>query len=73
MKKIVFGTLAAIVAGAAAWAGGLSDAIVESVPQAAPAEPTSGMGWIIPVVIVVALVGLAAASGDDDDDYSGPS
>lgn len=68
MKKIVFGTLAATIAGAAAWAGGLSDAIVESVPEAMPVEPTTGMGWIIPVAIMVALVTLAVAGGDDDDD-----
>ncbi len=73
MKKIIFGSIVASLAGVAAWAGGLADAIVETVPEAMPVETTdSSTGWIIPLLIVGALVAVAVASSDDDDDeYTG--
>ena len=51
-------------------AGGLSDAIVEApaMEPVAVAEPEGSAGWIIPVLIVGALVAIAVSSGDDDDD-----
>lgn len=67
MKKVIFATIAATFAGASAWAGGLSDVIVEAVPEAMPVEPTSGLGWIVPLVIVGALIAVAVAGGDDDE------
>jgi len=68
MKKLLL-SAGAIIAGAAAYAGGLSDAITETVPEMVPppAEPTSATGWIIPLVIVGALIAVAVSSGDDDE------
>lgn len=70
MLKIFVGAMGVTIAGAAAWAGGLSDAIVETVPdEVMPvAAEGSANGWIIPVVIVGLLLAAAAAGGGDDDD-----
>ncbi|MGJ8588764.1 MAG: hypothetical protein ACSHXW_11470 [Yoonia sp.] len=64
---IVLGAL--LVAGVSAYAGGLADAITETVPMAEPmAAESSVPSWLIPAAIVLVLVGVAVASSDDDDD-----
>lgn len=61
---------ALIVAGVSAYAGGLSDAITEAAPaMAAPADPESSIAaWVIPVILVALLAGVALSGDDDDDD-----
>ena len=64
---IVLGAL--LVAGVSAYAGGLADAITETVPMAEPmAAESSVPSWVIPAAIVLVLVGVAVASSDDDDE-----
>jgi hypothetical protein len=57
------------IAAISAYAGGVADAIVETAPVIM--EPTqtgsSGPSWVIPVIIIAALIGAAALSGDDGD------
>ncbi|MFA8443710.1 hypothetical protein [Yoonia sp.] len=51
-------------------AGGLADSIVET-PVAEPeamAAPAGSSDWIIPALIVGALIAVAVSSDDDDDD-----
>ena len=69
MLRMMVGAIGVTFAGAAAWAGGLSDSIVESVPdEVMPmAAEGSGNGWIIPVIIVGLLIAVSVAGGDDDD------
>jgi hypothetical protein len=67
---IVLGAL--LVAGVSAYAGGLADAITETVPMVEPVAQESRLpGWLIPAAIVVLLVGVAVASNDDDEEPSG--
>ncbi|MEL7180822.1 MAG: hypothetical protein AAFN63_13420 [Pseudomonadota bacterium] len=70
MKKfwIVLGAL--IVAGVSAYAGGLADAITETVPTVAEpvAAESSVPGWVIPAAIIAVLIGVAVLADDDDDD-----
>jgi hypothetical protein len=61
---------ASTVTAISAYAGGVADMIVETAPVIM--EPTEAAGssapsWVIPVVIIAALIGAAALSGDDDD------
>ena len=69
MSKTMIGAVAATFAGAAAWAGGLADAITETVPEevAPMAAEGSTAGWIIPALIVGVLIAVAVSGGDDDD------
>jgi hypothetical protein len=68
---IVLGAL--LVAGVSAYAGGLADAITETVPRAEPmAAESSVPSWLIPAAIVLVLVGVAVASSDDEDDGGDP-
>jgi hypothetical protein len=75
MLKMIIGAIGTTFAGAAAWAGGLSDAIVETVPdEVMPmAAEGSGTGWIIPAIIVGLLIAVAVSGDDGDgDDTSDP-
>ena len=66
---IVLGAL--LVAGVSAYAGGLADAITETVPMAEPmAAESSVPSWLIPAAIVLVLVGVAVAANDDDEEES---
>lgn len=58
-----------MVAGISAYAGGLSDAIVEMVPtDVAPADNDGSLpGWVMPVVILAGLIGVAALASDGSD------
>ena len=73
-KKVVTGVsalAATLVSGTAASAGGLSDQIMEApvVEEVMVDEPSgSASGWLIPVLIVGALVAIAVSGSDDDDD-----
>lgn len=58
------------VAAFSAYAGGVANMIVETAP--AIMEPTDAAGssapsWVIPVIIIAALIGAAAMSGDDNN------
>ncbi|EBA11722.1 hypothetical protein [Roseobacter sp. CCS2] len=70
MKKfwVILGAL--IVAGVSAYAGGLADAITETVPvMADPVEAESSVpAWVIPAAIIAVLIGVAVLADDDDDD-----
>ncbi|WP_342070775.1 hypothetical protein [Yoonia algicola] len=67
---IVLGAL--LVAGVSAYAGGLADAITETVPMAEPmAAESSVPGWVIPAAIIAVLIGVAVAANDDDDEEDG--
>ena len=75
MKRFLIILGALMAAGAAAYAGGLADALVEAVPTDPQpvAEPGSSLpAWVIPAVIIALLVGFAVA-GDDDEDDGGPT
>lgn len=66
-----------VLAGAA-YAGGLSDAITETVPMAPMDDAVASEGgslpsWVIPAAIVAILIGVAVSSGDDDDDSTAPA
>lgn len=67
----IFGALT--VTAVSVYAGGLSDALVETAPIVmAPDEPSSSLpGWVIPVAVVALLAGVAVLAGDDDDDDNG--
>ena len=69
MKKfwVVLGAL--IVAGVSAYAGGLADAITETVPvMAEPMEAEPSLpAWVIPAAIIGILIGVAVLADDDDD------
>ena len=70
MKRTLFIAGGILLAAGAAYAGGLADTIVEMTPPA-PAEPmadSSGSlpSWVIPVVILGLMIGLATTGGDDD-------
>jgi len=69
MLRMMVSAIGVTFAGAAAWAGGLSDAIIESVPEEVMpmAAEGSGSGWIIPALIVGVLIAVAVAGGDDND------
>lgn len=63
---IILGAL--LVAGVSAYAGGLADAITETVPMADPVAAESSLpSWVIPAAIIAVLIGVAVASSDDDD------
>ncbi len=70
MKKfwVILGAL--IVAGVSAYAGGLADAITETVPvMAEPMEAKPSLpSWVIPAAVIALLIGVAVAASDDDDD-----
>ncbi|PJI91615.1 hypothetical protein BC777_0447 [Yoonia maricola] len=70
MKKfwVILGAL--VVAGVSAYAGGLADAITETVPVIAePVEADSSVpGWVIPAAIIAVLIGVAVLADDDDDE-----
>jgi hypothetical protein len=69
MKKfwIVLGAL--LVAGVAAYAGGLADAITETVPIVEPVEQDSGLpAWLIPAAIAIVLIGVAVSANNDSED-----
>ena len=63
---------ALLVAGVAAYAGGLSDAITETVPEmtAPVAAESSVPTWVIPVAVLALLAGLALSSGDDEEEMT---
>lgn len=65
---IILGTL--VVAGASAYAGGLADAIVETVPtDVEPMAADSSLpGWVIPAAIVALLIGVAVLGDDDNEE-----
>jgi hypothetical protein len=68
---IVLGAL--LVAGVSAYAGGLADALTETVPMAEPvAAGPSVPSWVIPAVIIAALIGVAVMSEDDPEDGNDP-
>lgn len=69
LKKVMNAVAALLVSGTAASAGGLSDAITEQVvpPVVGVEEPSdSGFGWIIPLIIIVTMIGLATGSDSSD-------
>lgn len=70
MKKfwVVLGAL--IVAGVSAYAGGLAEAITETVPvMAEPMEAEPSLpGWVIPAAVIALLIGVAVSGGDDDEE-----
>ena len=67
MKKFLIVLGALIVAGVSAYAGGLADALTETVPTAEPIAPGPSVpSWVIPAVIIAALIGVAVISEDDD-------
>ena len=71
IKTGIAAVAAVTVAGTSASAGGLSDQIVEApVEQDAMVAPASRSApdWLIPVLILGALVGLAASSDDSSSD-----
>lgn len=66
MKNLILtGVIASCLASTAS-AGGLSDVIVEATPEVIVAEPASNLGWVIPLIIVGALIAVAASSSDDE-------
>lgn len=64
----IFGGLT--VAAVSVYAGGLSDALVETAPVIMAPDEESGSlpGWVIPVAVVALLAGAAVLAGDDDED-----
>ena len=69
-KSLVVASATAALISSSAFAGGLSDEIVEreveEMQEVAPAG--SVPGWVIPVVAIVVIGALIAASNDDDDE-----
>ena len=68
MKKTLLIVGGILLAAGAAYAGGLSDQIVEMTPPApAPMADESGSlpGWVIPVAIIGLLIGIASMGSDD--------
>lgn len=64
---IVLGAL--LVAGVAAYAGGLADVITETVPMAEPVAQESRLpGWLVPAAIAIVLIGVAVSANNDPDD-----
>ena len=72
MKKFAIVLGALVVAGVSAYAGGLADAITETVPvMAEPMEAKPSLpSWVIPAAIIAVLVGVAVLGDDDDEDGS---
>ena len=70
MKRTLLIAGGILLAAGAAYAGGLSDTIVEMAPPA-PVDPVADAGgsvpgWVIPVVIIGLLIGLASSTTEDD-------
>ena len=66
IKTLAAAAVATTVAGSAI-AGGFATEIVEpTITVVTPAAPGGSLpGWVIPAVIVAALIGVAAAAEDD--------
>ena len=69
-KSFVVASATAALISSSAFAGGLSDEIVErEVEEMQEVVPAGSVpGWVIPVVAIVVIGALIAASKDDDDD-----
>ena len=70
LKSFVAASATAALISSSAFAGGLSDEIVEreveEIQELAPAG--SVPGWVLPVVALVVIGAVIAANNDDDDD-----
>ena len=68
-KSFVVATATAALVSSSAFAGGLSDEIVErEVEEIQEVVPAGSVpGWVIPVVALVVIGALIAANNDDDD------
>lgn len=70
IKSFIAASAAVALISSSAFAGGLSDEIVErevqEIQEVAPAG--SLPGWVIPVVAIVVIGALIAANNDDDDE-----
>ena len=66
-KTIAAAAAAAFFAGSA-MAGGFATSIQEpDIVVVTPDAPGSLPGWVIPAIIVAALIGVASSGSDDDD------
>ena len=57
-----------MIAAVSAVAGGLADAVVETVPVVITPDESEGSlpAWVVPAAIVAALIGVAVLSNDGD-------
>ena len=57
-----------MIAAVSTVAGGLADAVVETVPVVISPDESEGSlpGWVVPAAIVAALIGVAVLSNDGD-------
>ena len=70
IKSFIAASATAALISSSAFAGGLSDEIVErEVQEIQEVVPAGSLpGWVIPVVAIVVIGALIAASNDDDDE-----
>ncbi len=70
IQSFITASATAALLSSSAFAGGLSDEIVErEVQEIQEVVPAGSLpGWVIPVVAIVVIGALIAASNDDDDE-----
>lgn len=75
LKSFIVATATAALISSSAFAGGLSDEIVErEVEEMQEVVPAGSVpGWVIPVVAIVVIGALIAASKDDDKPAAVPA